>query len=154
MKIRSIALLLFVQALATGCNSLTPEVSTTANTENEERSAAKVPIPDQPIQTFSLSVPFENVTLVQGGQAAVKIGINRGENFGEEVAVKVTGLPAGVTLEKEGQVITKGNIDTTLNLKAASDASIGDFTVKVIGHTSSSSADFSEEIKITVTQRE
>ena len=117
-----------------------------------ERVAEK-PIPGEADRTFSLTVPFEAVTLTQGGEQPVLIGINRGENFGEQVAIEVSGLPAGVTLETADPVITPGSTDVTLTLKAAGDAALGDFTAKVTGHTASSGADFSQEFKITVTQK-
>ena len=38
-------------------------------------------------------------------------------------------------------------------LKVASDAALGDFTVKVTGRTASSGPDFSEEFMMTVAQK-
>jgi uncharacterized membrane protein len=104
-------------------------------------------------QTFSLSIPFESVALVQGGKTAVRIGINRGENFGEKVAVKISGLPKGVDVETKDPIIAQGSTGVELTLTAASDAALGDFTATVTGQTDSSGADFSKEIKITVSQK-
>ena len=78
------------------------------------------------------------------------IGISRGENFREEVAIQVSGLPTGVTLEMADPSIKHGGTDATLLFKASSDAAVGDFTVKVIGHTASSGADSTKEFKMTV----
>ena len=153
MKYLSISLWLLVPLFATGCNPEKPEAQREGASSSEERTARKVPIPGEAEQTFSLSVPFETVTIVQGKQAPVKIGINRGANFGEDVTIKVSDLPAGITLEKEDQMIAKGDTDVTLTLKAASDAALGNFTFKVTGHTTSSGADFAREIKINVSQK-
>jgi uncharacterized membrane protein len=155
MKYLSISLWLLVPIFANGCNPEKPEAQREQRegaSSSEERAAAKVPIPGEAEQTFSLSVPFETGTIVQGKQAPVKIGINRGANFGENVSIKVSDLPTGITLEKEDQMIAKGDTDVTLMLKAASDAALGNFTFKVTGHTTSSDADFAREIKIKVSQ--
>ena len=85
---------------------------------------------------------------------AVLIGINKGENFREQVAIKMTELPMGVTLETADPVIKQGTTEVTLMLKAASDAVLGDFNIKLTGHTASSGTDFSKEIKLTVSKRE
>jgi uncharacterized membrane protein len=147
---------------AFGCGKAVPESpksTSTAPVAGEKQAkpvtvVAKEPVLGEADNTFSLSVPFESVALVQGEETAVVIGINKGENFREQVAIKVTELPKGVTLETADPVIEQGNTEVTLMLKAASDAALGDFTVKVAGHTASSGADFSKEIPLTVSKRE
>jgi hypothetical protein len=56
-------------------------------------------------------------------------------------------------VETSDPVIKHGSTGVTLLLKAAGDAALGDFTVKVTGHTASSGADFTQEFKITVAQK-
>jgi uncharacterized membrane protein len=172
MKTLVIGVCAFVMFAAFGCNKSTPEGSkATPSTEKEGSQAApstekpaqpvttvKKPVVEEPIageadRTFSLSVPFESVALTQGEEKSVLIGINRGENFREEVAIKVSGLPQGVTLETAAPVITQGSTDATLMFKAASDAALGDFTVEVTGRTASSGADFTKEVKMTVAEK-
>jgi hypothetical protein len=114
---------------------------------------AKKPIAGEADRTFSLSMPFESVTLLQDEEKSILIGINRGEDFREEVEIEVLGLPQGVTLETAKPVIKQGDTGATLILKAAPDAALGDFTIKVTGHTTSSGADFSKEVKLTVSQK-
>ncbi len=46
-----------------------------------------------------------------------------------------------------------GSPDATLMFKAASDAALGDFMIKVIGHTASSDADFVKEFEMTVAEK-
>lgn len=152
------ALMMFV---AVGCNESTPERSkATATAEKPAQPVTTVqkPVVEKPIageadKTFSLSVPFESVALAQGEEKSVLIGINRGENFREEVAIEVSGLPAGVTLATTDPLISHGSTDATLKFKAAGDAALGDFTVKVTGHTASSGADFTKEFKMTVAKK-
>ncbi len=175
MKTLAIGVCAFVMFAAFGCNNSTPERSkATASTEKPAQpvttvkkpvvekpiagDADKKPVVEKPIageadRTFSLSVPFESVALTQGEEKSVLIGINRGENFSEEVAIEVSDLPTGVTLATTDPSITHGSTDATLKFKAASDAALGDFTVKLTGHTASSSADFTKEFKMTVAEK-
>ena len=158
MRTFSVGLFVLTLVAAVGCNRSTPDgTQETARASREplvepEATVAMKPIIGEAENTFSLSVPFESVVLAQGEEKSVLIGINRGENFREQVAIKMTGLPTGVTLETADPLIEQGSTDVTLMLKAASDAALGDFTFKVAGHTASSSADFSKEIKLTVSE--
>ena len=136
-----------------GGDSVGPTASPTDTPTKPVVTTANKPIAGEADNTFSLSVPFQAITLKQGEEMAVVIGINRGANFGEEVALEVAGLPEGVTLDPADPVIKPGSTDANLVLKAKSDAALGDFTVKVTGRTASSGADSSNEFKITVAQR-
>jgi uncharacterized membrane protein len=146
---------------AFGCNKSTPAGSKAkGSTEKPTQPLTTVnkPIVEKPIageadKTFSLSVPFESVGLKQGEEKSVLIGINRGENFREEVAIEVSDLPTGVSLATTDPSISHGSTDATLKFKAAGDAALGDFTVKVTGHTASSGADFTKEFKMTVAKK-
>jgi len=159
MRTLSVGLLLTLVA-AVGCNWSNPYgPQETAQTTGEPQVEPVATIVQKPIvgeleNTFSLSVPFESVALAQGEEKTVLIGINRGENFREQVAIKLSELPTGVTVETADPVIKQGSTDASLMLKAASDAALGDFTFKVTGHTASSGADFSKEIKLTVSKSE
>lgn len=127
-----------------------PELKETETPERTKEEDKEKTAPGSADHTFSLSVPFEAVSLTQGEEIPVRIGINRGDNFGEEVAIEVTGLPAGVSVETEESVIAHGSMGVTLTFKAKPDAALGDFTAKVNGTTESSSAGFTEEIKLTI----
>jgi uncharacterized membrane protein len=159
MKTSSVALLVLGLLGAVGCDRGTPggpgaQAPTTSNEASKPApTVANKPIIGEAENTFSLSVPFLSTTLKQGEEKTVVIGINRGRNFGEEVAIQVAGLPAGVTLESANPVIKHGSTEAPIVLKAADDAALGDFTVKVTGHTASSGADSSNELKITVAQK-
>jgi hypothetical protein len=161
MKTFAIGVYAFVMFAAFGCNKSSPENSK-ATASNEKPSqpvtTVKKPVVEKLIageadETFSLSVPFESVALTQGAEKSVLIGINRGENFREEVAIEVSGLPEGVTMATTDPSIKHGTADATLMFNAASDAALGDFTVKVTGHTASSGADFTKELKMTVAEK-
>jgi hypothetical protein len=121
--------------------------------DSDMKPVVEKPIAGEAEKTFSLSVPFESVALTQGDEKSVLIGINRGENFREEVAIEVSDLPTGVTLATTDPSISHGSTDATLKFKAAGDAALGDFTVKVTGRTASSGADFTKEFKMTVAKK-
>jgi uncharacterized membrane protein len=160
MKKFVMSLCLVTLVIATSCTGTTQEgqqagkPATSGNSSKAVQTVAKKPVAGEAEHTFSLSVPFESVALAQGEEQSVQIGINRGENFGEQVEIKVSGLPMGVTVETKEPVITQGSTGVELTLKAASDAALGDFTAKVTGQTASSGADFSEEFKLTVSQKQ
>jgi uncharacterized membrane protein len=159
MKTFSFGVCVLALIAAVGCNpSPVKGPGPTATDTGEQPAEPLATVVEKPIageaeSTFSLSVPFKTVALTQGEEESVLIGINRGENFREQVAIDVSGLPMGVTVVTPDPVITLGSTGVTLMLKAASDAALGDFTVKVTGHTTSSGADFSKEFKITVAQK-
>ena len=97
--------------------------------------------------TFSLVM--SSARLNQGETKAVSVGIKRGKNFSEDVSLKLADLPKGVTLESASVLIRHGDTDATVALKAARDAALGDFTVKVTGHPTKG-ADAVAELKISV----
>ena len=159
MKTLCVGLFMLTLVGAVGCTQKASEVPEATAPATRQPSAEAVqavvqrPIPGEASGTFNLSVPFESVSLTQGGSESVRIGINRGENFGEQVALELSGLPAGVTVETADPVIQHGSTGVALTLKAAADAALGDFTITVTGHTASSGADFSKEFKLTVAQK-
>ena len=139
-----------------GCNRSSPEgAAATASSPSAkpEATVAMKPVVGEAENTFSLSVPHQPTSLKQGTETGVLIGINRGKNFDEEVGLKVDGLPDGVTVVSADPVIKHGSKDVSLMLKAADDAALGDFTVKVTGHRSSSGADSSHEFQLSVVQK-
>ncbi len=158
MKMLCVGLFVLTLASAAGCTQNATEVPEAAAppvlrpSAEAVQTVVKRPIAGEASGTFSLSVPFESVSLTQGEDTPVRIGINRGEDFGEQVALELSGLPAGVSVETADPVIKHGSTGVTITLKAAGDAALGDFTIKVTGHTASSGDDFSEEFKLTVAQ--
>jgi len=159
MKMYFMSMCMLTLVAAAGCadktgeGDVTPRPDSVDTSTGTATSVADKPVAGETDQTFALTVPFEPIALTQGGEAPVRIGINRGENFEEQVAIEISGLPNGVTVDTKDPAITPGSMGVDLMLKAAADASLGDFTAKVTGKTASSGADFSEEIKFTVSQK-
>jgi uncharacterized membrane protein len=86
-------------------------------------------------ETFTINVPG-STTLKQGESKVVRLALKRGKNFGEDVSLKLEDLPKGVTSDPSSPKIAKSETEVQVTLKAASDAAVGDFTVKVVGQPS------------------
>jgi len=137
---RSFAGLLVVALVSfTGCNQGTPGGPGAAN------PSAKTD------ETFTLSVP-SSATLKQGETKQVLIDIKRGRHFQEDVTLKVDNVPKGVSFTHPSSVIKHGETEAKVMLTAADDASLGDFTIKVIGHPTKG-GDASTDLKITVEKK-
>jgi uncharacterized lipoprotein NlpE involved in copper resistance len=112
-------------------------------------TTGKQPLYGQADNTFNLSAP--STTLKQGETKDISIGIKRGTNFQDDVALEFADVPQGVTLDPASPVIKHGDKATEVTLKAAADASLGEFKVKVTGHPTKG-GDGSTEWKIAVTE--
>jgi len=99
--------------------------------------------------TFNLSAP--SIGLKQGETKTIVIGIKRGTNFQEDVKLEFTTVPQGMTLEPASPVIMHGDKETEVTLKAAADASRGDFKVRVIGHPTKG-PDGSTDLKVSISE--
>jgi uncharacterized membrane protein len=102
--------------------------------------------------SFSLSVPAFSTKLKQGEAKQVSIGVKRGTNFNEDVALMFEGLPKGVSIEPSRPEIKHGEKEATVTVKAADDAALGDFTVKITGQPSKGSY-ATHEMKITIERK-
>jgi hypothetical protein len=109
------------------------------------------PIVGQGEDTFTLSTP-SSVSLKQGETKTATVGIKRGKNFDQDVALKFNDLPKGLTIEEASPVIKHGDQDAKITLKAADDAGLGDHVVKVSGHPGKG-GDATSELKVTVQKK-
>jgi uncharacterized membrane protein len=146
MKTQIAGLLVAALVAFTGCNKGTPG-GPGATDPN-----AKKPVVGQANNTFTLSVPTLSTTLKQGETKTIAISINRGKNFDEDVTVKFADVPKGLTIEPASPTIQHGDTEAKLTLKAADNAALGDFTIKVTGHPTKG-GDASNELKLTVDKR-
>jgi hypothetical protein len=103
-------------------------------------------------ETFTLSVPVVTTTLKQSGTQAIAIGIRRDTNFDQDVTLKFTDVPKGVTFEPTRPVIKHGDTETKFTLRCADDAALGNFAIQVTGFPTKG-ADASREMKLTVTKK-
>jgi hypothetical protein len=102
--------------------------------------------------TFSMSVPTFSTKIKQGESKEAAVGISRGKNFDEDVALSFGDLPKGVTVEPAKSTIKHGDKDAKFTFTAADDAALGDFTVKLTGHPQKG-GDATNELKLTVQQK-
>lgn len=84
-----------------------------------------------PQSDFALALPTDALTVNQKGEAKLKISATRQAGFQEEIALKVEGLPEGVTLAND-KIPAKKN-DTQLTFKADENAAIGVSEVRIVG---------------------
>jgi hypothetical protein len=147
MKRSIVGLLAIVLVAVTGCGH-----DGSAGGPGAKDKDAKKPLYGEADNTFNLSVPTWSTTLQQGETKEVLIGIKRGKNFDQEVAIRFDRLPTGMTIEPASPVIKQGDTEAKLLFKSAADASVGDFTVKITGHPTKG-ADASNEMKVTVAKQ-
>lgn len=110
------------------------------------------PIVGQAEDTFSLDVPNLGTSLKQGESKTVTLSMKRGKNFDQDVNLKFSDLPKGLTIEPANAEVKAGDKDAKITLKAAEDAAIGDFVIKVTGHPTRG-ADASNEFKVSVSKK-
>jgi hypothetical protein len=109
------------------------------------------PIAGDPENSFRLDAPNLATTIKQGETKVVTIGISRAKNFDQDVALKLEGVPKGVTVDPADPMIKHGEKEVKLNVTAAEDAALNDFTIKVIGHPATG-ADATNEFKLSITK--
>jgi uncharacterized membrane protein len=94
----------------------------------------RAPLVGQAEGQFALKPPTLATHLKQGEQKVVKIDIDRGKNFDEDVTLKFEGnMPKGVTFDPASPTIKHGDKEASVTVKAADDAAVGDFEVRVVG---------------------
>jgi uncharacterized membrane protein len=153
MKALFTALVLLASAALVGCDGH----STGTSEKHPGGPGVTNPSQREPIfgtgeNEFKLSVPTLATHLKQGETKQVKIGIDRGKNFDQDVTLKFEGspdMPKGVTLEPASPAIKHGDKETMVTVKAADDATVGDFKIKVEGKPAKGKeADATLEIKV------
>lgn len=141
----------------------TPDAGTSATTTTTEETTttreATTPSPatttdntvvgTDPVNTFRLDAPNLATTLKQGETQVVTIGISRAKDFDQDVTLEFVDVPKGVTIDPEKPVIKAGEMEVKLNVTAAPDAAINDFTIKMIGHPETGE-DATNEFKLSV----
>ena len=139
---RTFAGLLVVVVGSLGCNN-----KDRAGGPGATNPAEKPPLVGQADNTFNLSAP--TTSLKQGESKVVLIGIKRGTNFQEDVTLKFSDLPKGVSFEPSNATIKHTETEGKVTLMVAADAALGDFTIKLTGHPTKGS-DGSTELKISI----
>jgi uncharacterized membrane protein len=147
MKKLLFALLVPALFALTGCNP-----PGTPGGPGATGGSAKQPLIGEANDTFELNPPPLSVGVTQGETKATSIGIKRGKNFDQDVLLKFADLPKGVTIDPASPKIKHGDAEAKFTVKAAEDAAVGDFVIKVTGHPGSG-PNASHEFKITVDKK-
>jgi hypothetical protein len=114
--------------------------------------SAKKPLIGEADDTFDLNPPSLSVSVTQGETKATSIGIKRGKNFDQDVGLKFADMPKGVSIDPASPVIRHGDAEAKFTVKAADDAAVGNFVIKVTGHPGTG-PNASHEFKITVSKK-
>jgi uncharacterized membrane protein len=141
-----------MSALALSVACLGCEKSGTPGGPGVSKSDSGRGIVSQPEETFSLSVPPLSTKIKQGEMKTVTISVKRGKNFSDDVHMKFDNLPKGVTLDPAAPTIKASENDSQIKIKAADDAAVGDFVLKIMGEPSKGAA-ASNDLKITVEKK-
>jgi uncharacterized membrane protein len=145
---RSFACLLIAALVAfAGCNNQSTPGGPGASSRGDDK-----PVLGRADDTFTLEPPNLATKLKQGESEVVAIGINRGKNFDQDVTLKFENLPKGVRIEPASPVIKHGDTEAKFTVKAADDAALGDFAIRVTGRPTKGS-DASSEFKVTVAKK-
>jgi len=151
-KVLSSILAVSLIAIAACDDRGTPGGGAPTKPANGTKTEPNRPVVGTADDTFTLSMPTLGTNIKQGETKAVTIGIRRGKNFGEDVSLKFDNLPKGVTIEPANPTIKAGDPEAKVSVKAADDAALGDFNVKVTGHPAKG-ADAHNDWKITVEKK-
>jgi len=118
-------------------------------TESTTQRTVSKPVVSRTEDTFSLDVPNLSTSLKQGEAKQVAIALTRGKNFNQEVVLRFQDLPKGVTIDPAQVTVKPGDKEAKLTVKAAADAPIGTFNIKVAGEPKTG-ATASNEFKIAI----
>ena len=99
---------------------------------------------------FAISVPFWTTAPKQGD--AIAITISRENRFDQDVTLTFSRLPKGITVEPAAGAIKNGESEARLTTRAADDADLDEFAVKITGH-SARGPDATHAFKFTVLKK-
>lgn len=134
-------------AVIAGCSQGTPGGPGTTDRSIKQSAMG------QTENTFNLSVPMMASALKQGETTDVSVGIKRARDFGEDVTLKFSNIPRGVTVEPANPVIKHGDTDAKFAFKAGDAAPVGEFNIKIKGHPTTG-GDAEIEFKLNVVSAE
>jgi len=144
---------------ATSTNQTTSSTpSTTRPATNDSSTTSTTQSADKPVisnskETFSLKTPTLATSLKQGETKTADISISRGSDFKEDVSLRFSAVPEGITLDPMTPTLKASEDDVKIKVTAADNAALGDFRIKVIGHPNGGGADADNDFKVTVSAK-
>jgi hypothetical protein len=112
-------------ALLVGCGQESPEGGPGARQGPDGVEVA------QSSQTFQIEVPGTEVDVQRGQAQTVRIGIQRGKDFDQDVTLEFKGAPQGVAVTPARVVATPDMNEVAVKVAATSAAPLGEFKVTV-----------------------
>jgi len=140
----SFSMLVLVGLFFAGCSQGTP---------GGPGVTGSAPTYGQAENTFNLSVPMMATTVQQGESVEATVGIKRGVNFDQDVALQFSDLPKGVTVEPAAAKITKGQSETKVKFVATETSAVGSSKVKITGKPTTG-GDAQVDFSLTVSVRD
>jgi hypothetical protein len=134
-----------------GVNRAPGTSPTTPPPRNEPSGTSNRPVIGHAEETFTLHPP-SSLSLRQGETKAANISIKRGKNFDEDVTVKFSGIPQGVTFEPPTGMLKHSENEVKFNVHAGPDAAVGEFTIQMTGHPTKG-ADATSDLKLKVAKK-
>jgi len=128
------------------------KVKVTGHPSNGSDAEIEFQLTIAPKDSFTLGVPLLSTSLKQGDMQTVSISISRATKFDKDVALSFSDLPTGVTFEPSAPVIKQGEEDAKVTFKAAPDAALGQFSVRVTGHPTQG-VDVVNSVQLTVVKQ-
>ena len=110
-----------------------------------ERFAYRVNVTEAPASDFSLVLPQDTLNIDRGGEAKLKLNIERA-GFTGEIDLTVEGLPEGVTVE--GTKVDKNKPNTQLTFKATDTAKIQLSELTIVGTSVGADPEFSRTASV------
>jgi uncharacterized membrane protein len=99
--------------------------------------------------TFTLKPPLLEQDIKQGETKAVKISINRGRNFDQDVKLEFSNAPQGVKIHAPSE-IKASDKEVEVKIEASNEAALGEHTVLVKGKPAREGAEATAKMKIEV----
>lgn len=133
-----------------GCMQGTPGGPGVQSSSTPQTYSAHKPVVSNSKETFTLTMPTLSTSLKQGESKSIKISISRGTDFQDDVDLRFSSIPQGISLDPGAPVLRKSEQDISISVSAADNAALGDFEVKVTGHPTNGGPDAQNELKLTV----
>jgi len=133
---------------AIGCNEGNPG-GPGARTPSNSQTANK-PVIGEARDSFSLHTPVLSTSVKQGETKSATISIQRGTGFEDDVQISFSNLPTGITIDPMKPTLARSDKEVKVNVTAADDAAVGDFTVNLTGHPMKGGPDATNEFKLGV----
>ncbi len=128
MKYTAIALMGFGAFMLTGCGSHQSQ----PGGPGVQRDGSNVHVANSD-NTFRIDVPHGATHVKQGQAKTIRIEIDRGKNFQQDVKLEFKGAPQGVKVEPATTTIKQDMKEVNVKIEAGMDAPLGESRITVTG---------------------